>query len=121
MAYSSTLSTKMWNCSAVSCSAPLVDQFLGIGCGDNFRIRFGAKRLLGSLAKRFLHEIFRTLERHFRAPVSAKSFGDGKACCKIVQSKGGLQRDSQTTKVNRKLRRNQSEVRNNKKDIMETE
>src|SRR5215813_3413413 len=30
MAYSSTLSTRMWNCSAVSFSAVLLDQFLGI-------------------------------------------------------------------------------------------
>src|SRR5712672_232876 len=99
MAYSPTLSTRMWNCSTVSCSAVLLGNFLDIGCDGKSRIRFGAKRLLGSLAKRFLHEIFRTLERHFRAPASAKSFGDGKACCKIVQSKGGLQRDSQKTKV----------------------
>src|SRR5262249_27692618 len=38
MAYSSTLSTRMWNCSAVSCSTVLVDQFLGIGCDGNSRI-----------------------------------------------------------------------------------
>src|SRR5436190_16441424 len=32
MAYSSTLSTRMWNCSAVSCSTVLLGNFLNIGC-----------------------------------------------------------------------------------------
>src|SRR4026208_385276 len=32
MAYSSTLSTRMWNCSTVSCSPVLLGNFLDIGC-----------------------------------------------------------------------------------------
>src|SRR5712671_4253172 len=117
MAYSPTLSTRMWNCSTVSCSAVLLGNFLDIGCDGKSRIRFEAKRLLGSLAKRFLHEIFRTLERHFRAPVSAKSFGDGKACCKNCAVQRGLTaRFTKDKGLIANCDQTESEVRNKKKD-----
>src|SRR4029453_8656244 len=48
MAYSSTLSTRMWNCSAVSCSTVLLDNFLNIGCDANSRLRFERSLRSGS-------------------------------------------------------------------------
>src|ERR1051325_76203 len=48
MAYSSTLSTRMWNCSAVSFSAVLLGNVLSMGAGRIIRLRFEPCILRGS-------------------------------------------------------------------------
>src|SRR6266536_2222595 len=54
MAYSSTLSTRMWNCSAVRCSAEAVDPLSPIGCKRNFPWNSEHRSLLVPLFAQFV-------------------------------------------------------------------